>query len=120
MDEQATGALPTSNLRAIAAEVMTITTTRSDEVGGRTVESFHGTLTRDSQAAYAYVGPRFREQGYTALLREERQGVSLVAMPGVIEAASSRLWLAVLLFALTVVSTTFVGGLDGERASIWG
>jgi Zn-dependent protease len=111
MDDQTPAAAPTSQLRAIAAEVMTIDDVRSDEVGGRRVESFHGRLTRDSQAAYAYVGPRFREQGYTALLREERQGVALVGMPGVIEAAPSRLWVALLLFALTVVSTTFVGGL---------
>ncbi|MBC8074733.1 MAG: site-2 protease family protein, partial [Chloroflexales bacterium] len=61
------------------------------------------------------VAPRFRELGYTAMLDGEVQAAQLTALPGVIEPARSRLWLALLLFALTVASTIFIGGANATQ-----
>jgi membrane-associated protease RseP (regulator of RpoE activity) len=104
-------------LREIAAEVLVIEEVSEVEIGlrnaRRTASSFRGRLRIDAEAAYAYVGPRFRELGFTALLQESpKGGVALVASPGIVEPQPSRLWVALLLFALTVGSTILVGGQD--------
>jgi membrane-associated protease RseP (regulator of RpoE activity) len=106
-------------LRQIVAEVLVIEEVAEIEIGMRNARhkalSFRGQLRGDSEAAYAYVAPRFREQGFTALLQDApKGGVAFVASPGVIEPQPSRLWVALLLFVLTVASTTYIGTLIGE------
>lgn len=71
-----------------------------------------GTLTADPAYAYRYIEPHMHNLGYTPLMQEgtQRDEAVIMAMPGRIENSQSRLWLAVLLFVLTVVSTVLVGG----------
>jgi Zn-dependent protease len=71
-----------------------------------------GRLLAPSEQAYPKIAARLRELGYTALLRRDadvRLDV-LLAMPGVLPTETkSRLWLNALLYALTILSTLFVG-----------
>lgn len=97
-------------LRAVAAEVMQIDDVRLDRRGRLAVPRFRGQLYIEAQAAHDRVAPRFSALGYTALLQEDRGGVALEALPGLFTPAPSRLWVALLLFALTVASTFAVGG----------
>lgn len=93
-------------LRQIASEVMSIvrvTPTQTPAAGGIVL---HGYLHTDPEHAYSYLAHHFRAAGYTALLQQAEEGVAVVAIPGTIPEHTSRLWLALLLFALTVVSTT--------------
>lgn len=83
--------------------------------GGGEALRVRGRLLLEPGAAYGAVAPRFRELGYTALLDGEAHAARLTALPGVIGPARSRLWLALLLFALTVLSTIFIGGLDDSE-----
>jgi Zn-dependent protease len=71
-----------------------------------------GRLLAPSEQAYPKIAARFRKRDYTALLRRDAE-VNLdvlLAMPGVLPSeAKSRLWLNALLYALTILSTLFVG-----------
>jgi membrane-associated protease RseP (regulator of RpoE activity) len=78
--------------------------------GQREALRLRGRLLLEPDAAYRAVAPRFRELGYTAMLNGEPHAAQLTAIPGVIAPAPSRLWLALLLFAITVLSTIFIGG----------
>jgi Zn-dependent protease len=100
----------TQYLSRIAAEVMEIKTIQPAPSGPSGALSIQGQLRMEAAAAYAHLAPQFRMIGYTPMLRQERHGVALLALPGTIAAGQSRLWLALLLFALTVISTGFVGG----------
>jgi len=100
----------TDGLRDAAAAVMEIAEEEQLEQGQRRAVRFRGRLRLDAEQAYAEVGPRFRTLGHTALLQEDAAGAALLALPALPAARPSRLWLAVLLFALTAVSTTTVGG----------
>ncbi len=114
---------PIAALRMIAVEVMTIEDVQLDQRGDRVVPRFLGHLHGDPQQSYDRVAPQFAALGYTALLQQESQGVALEALPGLFVPQSSRLWLALLLFALTIASTMQVGGLellDGQVVFNWG
>jgi hypothetical protein len=71
-----------------------------------------GRLLASSEQAYPKIAARFRKRDYTALLRRDAE-VNLdvlLAMPGVLPSeGGSRLWLNALLYALTILSTLFVG-----------
>lgn len=99
-----------ADLRAAAAEVMEITAEERLEQGRLRGLRFRGRLLMDAEQAYALLAPRFKALGHTALLQEDRAGVALLALPALPAAQPSRLWLALLLFVLTAISTTFVGG----------
>jgi membrane-associated protease RseP (regulator of RpoE activity) len=100
------------DLRQIAAEVMDIESVEHVPPEDRGAIRLAGQLRQEPQAAYDYIAPRFREQGYTPLLQEAPEGAAVLALPGLLAAQKSRLWLALLLFALTIVSTVLVGGLE--------
>jgi membrane-associated protease RseP (regulator of RpoE activity) len=71
-----------------------------------------GDLQIPSDRAYPQIAGRFRDLGYTAILRNdpEHDLHVLLATPGVMSQESgSRLWLNGLLFLLTIASTLFVG-----------
>ncbi len=71
-----------------------------------------GRLLASSEQAYPEIAARFRKRGYTALLRRDAELNLdvLLAMPGVLPTdTKSRLWLNALLYALTILSTLFVG-----------
>ncbi len=97
-------------LHGIVAEVMNITEVRPATERNGDGRRFLGHLTREPQAAYAYLAQQFRFLDYTPLLQQEGREVAVLALPGQIGASKSRLWVALLLFALTLASTTFVGG----------
>jgi Zn-dependent protease len=97
-------------VRAIVADIMDIETVQhvSPERG---IIKATGHLLREPQAAYNHISPQLRELGYTPLLQEEdADTAAVVAMPGLLMPEGSRLWLSLLLFAITVFSTIFVGG----------
>lgn len=104
-------------LRAAAAEVIQIDDIEIMRRGDQAAPRFRGRLLLDAQLAYDQVSPRFRELGYTALLLQDGRRTALQAMPGLITTVPSRLWLAVLLFVLTVASTIYVGGQTSDPAS---
>ncbi len=106
------GMLRNDSLRSIAAEVMDITEMSTQQIGGQESVRLRGQLRIEPQAAYAHLAPRFRALGYTALLQQEQAGVALIAAPGNVIVHRSRLWLALLLFGLTLASTIFVGSLN--------
>ncbi len=99
-------------LRTAAATVMLIDSVEMSQRGSLVAPRFVGRLRVEAQVAHDAVEPRFRALGYTALLQEQRGGIALEAMPGVFNPAPSRLWVALLLFGLTVASTIAVGGQD--------
>lgn len=73
---------------------------------------FRGHLRVPSDEAFPRIATRFRDMGYTAMLREDPDHdlQILLAVPGVEpQEFSSRVWLNVLLYVLTVLSTLFVG-----------
>ncbi|MFV9502988.1 MAG: site-2 protease family protein [Oscillochloridaceae bacterium umkhey_bin13] len=100
------------NLRAAVAEVMLIDDIELTRQGQLEIPRFIGRLRLDPEAAYAQVGPRLRQLGYTGLLQQADDRAALLILPALPPAPPSRLWLALLLFALTVASTIFVGGQD--------
>lgn len=107
-----------ADLRDAAELVMAVETFVTNQLGGRQALRLRGRLLVDPQAAYAQVAPRFRSLGYTALLEEDPLGAALVALPGTIETKPSRLWVALLLFGLTIISTMSVGGLTAQGYDI--
>lgn len=96
------------NIVAEAMHITSVTHTDTEAVG---TLRFSGQLRMEPRQAYAYLDSRFQTLGFTPLLREEKEGVELLIVPGRISASQSRLWLALLLFFLTVASTIFVGSL---------
>ncbi len=110
----------TQSLSRIAAEVMEVEVIRPATSGPSGTVSIQGQLRMEADAAYAHLAPQFHTLGYTPMLRQERNGVALLALPGIVTTASqSRLWPALLLFALTVVSTVFVGGwIEGDEGVV--
>jgi len=68
-----------------------------------------GRLLTESSRAYELVAPRFRRLGYTAFFRRQKGLDVILAMPGIIRASPSRVWINALLFLATVASTIYVG-----------
>jgi membrane-associated protease RseP (regulator of RpoE activity) len=71
-----------------------------------------GHLRVPSHQAYRQIADPLRKMGYTAVLRRDLEADLdvLVAVPGVMpEESGTRPWVNILLFALTVLSTLFVG-----------
>ncbi len=93
----------------IAAEVMDIDQMQPVTQAGQSAWHMLGQLRRDPQEAYAYLDSHLHNLGYTPLLRQEQDRVGLLVIPGRLTVRESRLWLSVLLFVLTVISTFFVG-----------
>ncbi len=71
-----------------------------------------GHLNIPSHKAYPQIAERFREIGYTAVLRHDADsGLDvLLAVPGVMpQESGTRPWVNIVLYILTVLSTLFVG-----------
>lgn len=99
-------------LRAAVAEVMLIDAVEAARQGKLEAPRFVGRLRSPADVAYAQVGPRLQALGYTGLLQQEGDREALLILPALPTPQPSRLWVALLLFALTVLSTIFVGGQD--------
>jgi membrane-associated protease RseP (regulator of RpoE activity) len=70
-----------------------------------------GRLLVDSDLAYDRIAACFGPHGYTPLLREQDGQVTIVAVPGLFAARARLEPRALVLFALTVASVLFVGGM---------
>jgi membrane-associated protease RseP (regulator of RpoE activity) len=78
-----------------------------------------GHLTLPSHRAYPQIADRLRELGYTPALRHDPASDLdvLLATPGVEpQAIKSRLWINLLLFVLTILSTMYVGTFWSDQA----
>ena len=95
------------------------TTTTDDGTGRR----WEGTLRVPAQEALNKLTPIFANENFTAFVqqREKANDVFILASPGIVAPQSSRLWLAQLLFVLTVISTIVTGAFsaDAEGNTIW-
>jgi len=84
--------------------------------GGRVI-SLQGQLLTDSEQAFAYITARFKDYGYTPLLRQQSGHFLVTAIPVVFSAKPARDYGAILLFVLTVLSMLFAGA--GAQALNW-
>jgi membrane-associated protease RseP (regulator of RpoE activity) len=84
-----------------------------------------GLLQRPSVEVFGRWLADFNQRGYTPLLRPDAQShqrdaagkpVVVEVMPGAVPRTPSRVWVNLLLFVLTVISTLFVGALYGDLA----
>jgi len=76
-----------------------------------------GHLQVPSDHAYSQIAARFRQLGYTPALRRDReQNLDvLLAVPGVLpEKDTSRTWINVVLYVLTILSTLYAGAFQSE------
>ena len=62
-----------------------------------------------SGEAYDLVAPRFRALGHLALFRQAGEEQLIYAVPGELPSDKTRVWLAAVLFAATVLSVLYVG-----------
>ena len=97
-------------LRALVAEVMLIDDLETVRRGDLDVPRFVGRLKFEAQEAYDRIHPYLREMQLLGLLQEERDRVALLIVPALPTPRPSRLWIALLLFALTIASTMLTGG----------
>jgi len=98
----------TAPLRVVVAEVMDVT----DVTLGRNQDyavRFRGKLKIDSVEAYERVTNVFRAHDHTPLFRIEDGQHVIKAIPGAINPRPSNPWINIGLFALTVLSTFYVG-----------
>lgn len=71
-----------------------------------------GRLLQPAENVYRTLRARFERLGYTPFLQPHADGVEMIAAPGVIERRPQRVWLNIVLFALTVLSVLFTGALN--------
>ncbi|MCL5962688.1 MAG: site-2 protease family protein [Chloroflexi bacterium] len=77
-----------------------------------------GRLRVPSEEAFPRIAERFKSRGYVALLRKSGESDVIVALPGELPAARSRVGLALLLFLATLASVLFVGSTANPQAGI--
>jgi Zn-dependent protease len=92
------------------------------------VIAFRGEINGDTEKTFEEMGQRFAAQGYTATLHEEPDGAhKVIAIKGVMKSKPSRVWINVVLFAVTLVSALYIGAgyalqdanlLTGESSSL--
>lgn len=75
------------------------------------VVRLRGRLLMESDKAYAALAPRLRALGYTTLFRQEKDAQIILAVPGTIPAERPRIWLAGVLFLLTLASVLYTGAM---------
>ncbi|PDV96595.1 site-2 protease family protein [Candidatus Chloroploca asiatica] len=116
MDHYTSSPVPEA-LRATVAEVMLIDDIEMVRRGDFESPRFLGRLKVEAQMAYDQISPRLRAMGLLGLLQQEGDRVALLVLPALAPPSPSRLWLALLLFALTLASTFYVGGQDVDWAT---
>jgi membrane-associated protease RseP (regulator of RpoE activity) len=104
-------------LQSIGAEVMAVDEVDEVSQGPRGAVRLRGQLLVEAQQAYDTVAPRFRALGFTALLRRDGARDALLAVQGTVAASPPNLGLALLFFALTVVSTFVTGAFSFDEAT---
>ncbi len=114
-----------STLRMLAAEVMLVSATEELTNGDQRAVRCRGQLLLEAQAAHDAIVGRAERLGYTPLFQHDPASAAILFIPTLPKAQPSRLWLAVLLFLLTVASTMLVGGQEyiestGQVVFNWG
>ncbi len=92
-------------------------------VGRANAIRLRGRLLIDSGQAYDAVAERFRPLGYTPVFRREGETDIILAVRATAQAASSRMTVALVLLALTVLSMLFAGAdpdVIESRGWFWG
>jgi membrane-associated protease RseP (regulator of RpoE activity) len=80
--------------------------------GSRTPISFRGELIVDPEDGYQQIRERFEAIGYTPTMREVEGQVVVTALPVVFgRSPPRRWWINLILYVLSILSTTFVGAL---------
>jgi Zn-dependent protease len=97
-----------TRLRSAVSDVFSVENVMVGKEPGQGIH-LRGQLHVDPTQAYDAVSKRLRDLGYTALFRKDSNADVIVAMPGLLAPSGSRLWLALLMFGLTVLSTLYVG-----------
>jgi membrane-associated protease RseP (regulator of RpoE activity) len=106
------------SLREMVATVMTIRMTEQPQPAGPPVWRFRGDLLCEAQLAHDQLAALTAARNYTPLLQPERNGAQITLVPTPPAPAPSRLWVALLLFVLTVLSTAAVGGVTVDPATL--
>jgi Zn-dependent protease len=86
-----------------------------DERGTLTLR---GQLSGPAEAVYRAIRARMERLGFTPFLRQDAGGDELVAMPGVIERRTPRVWLPVALFITTIITVIMTGALQERTEPI--
>ena len=112
-------------LHDAVAEVLLIRTQNFIENEKGTARQWQGSLRVPAEEALNRLIPIFAGENFTAMIQQAEQAdeVIVLATPGVVKPDSSRLWLALLLFVLTIISTVVTGAseadADGNMAFNW-
>lgn len=77
--------------------------------GQRPAILFHGRLTVDADTALAALEPRFAARGFTPMIQRSGEQDLVIAVPGVLTAGRTRVWLHGLLVLATIATTTLAG-----------
>lgn len=104
-------------LRMLAAEVMLVNTSEELISNDQRAVRCRGQLLLEAQAAHDTIVARAEALGYTPLFQHDPAGAAILFIPTPPKAPPSRLWLAVLLFVLTIFSTMAVGGLEQNEST---
>ena len=79
---------------------------------------YRGTLLRDSVEAYDSLAEALRPYDITPLFRLEKESQVVLLVRGTIHPKPSKVWVNILLFALTVLSVLFVGTYYGYQGPV--
>ena len=114
---------PRNPVRRAVSAVMTIAQHEESPLPGNeevVVQRWYGTLTLGPREARRELSQQLAPLGLSALLQQGRRTdeALITVIPALPKPADSRLWLAVLLFVLTVFSTVFVGGQSATGFSV--
>ena len=99
----------TGRVRAELTDLMEIDRYSWDERGTLTLR---GRLSGPADALYRAIRTRMERLGFTPFLRHDAAGDELVAMPGVIERRTPRVWLPVALFLATIITVMMTGAIN--------
>ncbi len=97
-----------ASLRSALGQVMRIETHTIHEAPVELIE-FTGTLLTPSDEAFDHIYARFTEVGYTPTLSQRDGKEIVIAQHGIVQPTASQTSTNVILLALTIVSTWFVG-----------
>lgn len=73
---------------------------------------FRGQFLQDPAESFPEIKRRWAKEGCTPLLREEQEGVMLIAMPALFTAPPSNNWINLLLLIATILSTLYIGAVS--------
>ncbi len=87
---------------------------------GDPVLELRGRLLIEPDRAYRWLADRYSPLGYVVMLREDKGDHVVLAIPGSLRTSAGRPWVAVALFAATLLSVLWFGASYDGAPSIWG